>query len=240
MSHSRLRHFQKHRLFWRMNTLLVLLLPSVLLAEEAPISTPLLDAIYDNDTAEVLTLLEAGADPHETNRFQAQPLQYACLNGNLDILEALLEAGARPDSMGEGRIRPLMLAAKNGHPALVRALLEAGVDPTHRDGEGQTAILFACHEGHLEAVQLLHQAGADPFDRIAKGKFDGFLLAARNGHTQVVAYLLNEAEGDPNRGIEVGGDGRAPKKGTSIMRLAMENGHFDTAALLLQAGADPR
>jgi ankyrin repeat protein len=65
------------------------------------------------------------------------------------------------------------------------------------------------------------------------------LFAARNGHIAVVEALLKagvDVDAATKNGRE---NGKAPPKGTTPLRIAVENAHFDLAVVLLEAGADP-
>src|SRR6478736_941639 len=110
---------------------------------------------------------------------------------------------------------------------------------------GQTALMWAAAEGHVAVVEALIKAGADFHARLPSG-FTPFLLAVREGQTGVVQALLKAGE-NVNATIQTGqtagkklasGAG-APKPGTSALALAVTNAHYELAANLLDAGADP-
>ena len=65
------------------------------------------------------------------------------------------------------------------------------------------------------------------------------VLAAADSDLDTVKSLL-AAKVDVNQAMTQARGGRnRPVKNTSPLLLAMENGHFDLAAVLLEAGADP-
>lgn len=203
-----------------------------------PITTPLHEAVYRDQTDRAKRLLADGADANAKNRYGVTPLSLACQNGNAELVGALLEAGADPNAKLQGGETALMTAARTGKAAPVKSLLARGAIVDAAERKGQTALMWAAADGHAEAVRLLIEAGADPRRRLKSG-FTPMLFAARNGHTGVVRVLLKNGvdvdytvQSDP-------AFGKAPPRGASALRLAVENGHFELAALLLKSGADP-
>ena len=192
-----------------------------------------------HERAELVTqLLTAGASATAANAYGITPLQLACTHGNAAIIRALLAAGADARAAAEGRESMLMLAARSGRSDAVQVLLEHGAKPDATSERGQTALMWAAADGHVAAVKALLAAGADPAPRTSKG-FTALLFAARAGHRAVVETLL-AAKGDANDAIVSKKSGkREPKDGTSALLLALENGHFELAIRLVEAGADP-
>jgi hypothetical protein len=144
--------------------------------------------------AEVMRLLEAGADPsflddaggRSGSKGHNTPLLQAVRADDPEKVELLLAAGAhatRPERNGN---LPLVAAARRGKPAVVAALIKHGVnvDDTH-DVSGQSALHVAAKLGHAEVVALLCEAGAH-VDAGEEG--DGATplhLAARYNHAPV-------------------------------------------------------
>ena len=199
-------------------------------------TTPLHQAIYHDQTDTALQLLRQGADAATTNRYGITPLNPACVNGNAKLIAALLAAGADPEFPDPGGMTPLMIAARTGRPEPIRLLLKAGADPNTRDRKDQTALMWAAVQGYTEASKLLLQAGADR-DASLRSGFTPMFFAARQGHIDVVKLLLADGA-NVNATMKSKGGGRAPRPQTSALILATENGHFELAAHLLQAGAD--
>jgi ankyrin repeat protein len=136
-----------------------------------------------------------------------------------------------------------MTAARTGKVDAVKSLLSHGTDVNGKDTKrGQTAIMWAAAEGNVEAVEVLIKAGADFRARLSSG-YTPLLFAVREGRIGVVRALLKAGE-DVNATIqtEKTGKGRiakAPPAGTSALILAVINAHYELAADLLDAGADP-
>ncbi|MEZ5328497.1 MAG: ankyrin repeat domain-containing protein [Verrucomicrobiales bacterium] len=201
--------------------------------------TPLHWAVYRDDTNLSKHLLELGANASAENRYGICPLFLACLNGNAELVSELLKAGADPNSTIRGGETALMTAARTGKAGAVTALIEAGAQLDSSERGGQTAIMWAAAEGHTEVVKTLLDAGADFTSALERSGFTPFFFAIRGGHTNTVKLFLDH-------GIDVNATmthersgGRLPMRGTSPLILAIENGHYDLAVDLLDAGADP-
>jgi ankyrin repeat protein len=201
-------------------------------------STALHWAVYHDDAATVTKLLHAGANANAVNRFGVPPLAAACTNGSGAIVAALLKAGANARTTLRGGETVLMVAARTGRVAPVKALIAGGADVNAKDRNGQDALMWAAAEGHAEAGRVLLGAGAQVIAR-TPGGFTPLLFAARDGRIDAVRSLL-KAGADANEAIQVKKPlPRGPKAGSSALHLAVENGHFELALELVDAGANP-
>ena len=195
-------------------------------------------AAYHDDFDATKRFIAAGADAKAANRYGVTPLSLACTNGNSAIVEALLAAGADPNTTLPGGETVLMTAARTGRLGPVKALLARGARVDARERKGQTALMWAAAEGHVEVVDALLEAGADFHTTLPSG-FTSLLFAVREGRKDVVFRLL-VAGADLNESLRPQrGKGDARGKPTSPLILAVENGHFELAAALLNAGAEP-
>ncbi|MDQ1472461.1 MAG: uncharacterized protein QOJ99_3941, partial [Bryobacterales bacterium] len=227
-----------------------------LLQKHADVNEPQVDgatalhwAAYHDDPETAEQLIRAGANAKVANRYGVTPLSLACTNGSGGMVELLLKAGADPNTALPGGETALMTAARTGKVDAIKALLDRGADLNAKDGErGQTALFWAAAEGNAAAVETLIKAGADFRARLNSG-FTPLLMAVRDGRYAVVKTLLS-AGADVNDTIQPGpppprkttytyNSGPLPKSGTSALGLAVLNGHFELAANLLDAGADP-
>ena len=196
-------------------------------------------AVYADDFKAARALVEAGAYVKATNRYGVAPLSIACQNGNTEIVELFLEHGADPNTTLRGGETALMTAARTGKPGPVKALLKRGAEVNAKERRGQTALMWAAADGNTEVVDLLLKAGADTYVTLPDSGFTAFFFAVREGRADVVRTLL-KAGADVHETMQPRRPaGKGPRKGTSALILAVENGHFELALDLIASGADP-
>src|SRR5438309_2000130 len=118
----------------------------------------------------------------------------------------------------------------------VKVLIAHGADVKFKESErGQTALMWAAAEGNTATVEELVEHGADLHAK-TKGGLTPLLFAVREGRIDTVKALL-KAGADVNETWAAGrGAGIA---GISAMVLAVANAHYELAAMMLDAGADP-
>jgi ankyrin repeat protein len=204
-------------------------------------TTALAWAARNDDLETAKILIAAGADLNFANRYGVLPLSLACTNGSAAMIRLLLEHGANPKSALPGGETALMTAARTGNPEAVNALIAAGADVNAKESKrGQTALMWAAAEGNVATIEALIKAGADLHARLDSG-FTPFLFAVREGRLDAVKALrkagadVNETIASPRR---ITG-GKGPRAGTTPLILAAINAHYELAAWLLDAGADP-
>ena len=202
-------------------------------------SDAFLGAVQASDVTLVRRLL--AADPavaNTPNRYGVTPLSLACTNGDAATVDAFLAAGADPNRAIAGGETPLMTAARTGRIAVVRALLARGAEVNAKLPGGQTALMWAAAEGHTAVVEALVAAKAEVAATVPTG-LNALLFAVRAGHLDTVRVLLKT-------GIDINAvtaptktGKKLPKRGNSALTLAVENGRFEVASVLLDLGADP-
>jgi uncharacterized protein len=217
-----------------------------LLKQHADVNAPQADGMTAlhwaarlDDLETTRLLLKAGADAKATNNYGVAPLSLACQNGDGELVELLLAAGADANTTIHGGETALMTAARTGKAGAVKALLAHGAKVDAKEKRGQTAIMWAAAEGNTDVVELLLKAGADFKTPLPDSGFTPLFFASREGRTDVVRALL-KAGTDVNEGMQPRKTTiKTPSKGTSALTLAVENGHYELALMLIEAGADP-
>jgi len=203
-------------------------------------------AAYNDDAETVTLLLRARANVNPVNRYGVPPLALACTNGSATIVKLLLDAGADANTTMKGGETVLMLASRSGNLEAVKALLARGAKHDARERHGQTALMWAAAEGNTAVVLALMEAGADIKATLDSG-FSPFFLAVREGRLDTVRAFL-AAGIDVNATVPrpenaprsaAGSYIRPVDRGTSPLLLAVQNGHFELAIALVDAGADP-
>jgi len=216
-------------------------------APEADGTTPLHWAVRMNDLDLVNRLIRAGANVKAANRYDVTPIQLACINGSAASIGRLLEAGESANATGPYGETALMLCARTGNPETAKVLLAHGatVDAVE-SWRGQTALMWATAEQHPDMMKALIAAGADvdarsalqhwerqrtlePRDKwLPEGGLTPLLFAAREGCAECETVLI-DAKADIN---VVDPDQQ------SALIIALINGHYDAAAVLIERGID--
>jgi ankyrin repeat protein len=210
-------------------------------------STAIMYAAANGDLELVRALIKAGANVKVKNQLGTSALTEAAIIGSAPIVAALLKAGADPNFRTPDGETPLMAAARSGKIDAAKALLDAGADINAKETWGeQSAIMWAAAQSQAEMVKFLASKGANLNDHgkinqwerkviqeprpkdMNKGGFTPLHYAAREGCAACVQNLL-AAGADP--------DSEDPDRETPLL-LALENLHFDTAAVLIKGGAD--
>jgi len=210
-------------------------------------STAVMYAAANDDLELVRALIKAGANVKLKNQFGSSALTEAAIIGSAPIIDALLKAGADPNIKNPDGETPLMAAARSGKVDAAKALLAAGADINAKETwGGQSAIMWAAAQGQADMVKFLASKDASLNDHgkvnqwerkiiqeprpkdMNKGGFTPLHYAAREGCVACVQNLL-AAGADP--------DSEDPDRETPLL-LALENLHFDAAAVLVKGGAD--
>jgi uncharacterized protein len=181
-------------------------------------------------------LIRGGANVKATNRYGVTPLSLACINGSGPMIGLLLKAGADPNTtLPEGETA-LMTAARTGKLDAVKSLLSYGADINFKESRrGQTALMWAAAEGNAAVVTELIERGGDMHARTTGG-FTPLLFAVREGRIDVVQALLKAGASVNETWQASRGSGVV---GMSALVLAVANAHYELAAVMLDAGADP-
>ena len=205
-------------------------------------TTAVMYAAANNDLELVRALIKAGADVKLKNQLGTSAITEASIIGATPIIEALLKAGADPNFRTTDGETPIMAAARSGRVDAAKALLAAGADINAKENwGGQSAIMWASAQCQPEMIKFLASKDANLNDHgkvnqwerkiiqeprpkdMNKGGFTPLAYAAREGCVACVQNLL-AAGADP--------DSEDPDRETPLL-LALENMHFDTAAVLI-------
>ncbi len=210
-------------------------------------TTAIMYAAANGDLELVRALIKAGANVKLKNQFGTSAITEAAIIGSAPILEALLKAGADPNFKTPNGETPLMAVGRSGKLDAAKVLLDAGANINAKESWGeQSALMWAAAQSQPDMVKFLASKGANLNDHgkvnqwerkiiqeprpkdMNKGGFTALHYAAREGCGACVQNLLT-AGADP--------DSEDPDRETPLL-LALENLHFDTAAVLVKGGAD--
>jgi ankyrin repeat protein len=223
-----------------------------LIANPAPMeNAPLIQAVKNNDLAQVKSLLAQGADinvgdsttffsctdphPPSTRRtplilsmFTENGSGLSRVNRDTAMMDLLLKHGANPNIGDVNSKTPLHFAASFGNVPAVRALLSHGADAKAKDDAGDTPLIEAAYRDNGEVVKLLLAHGADVN---AKGQLGFSALARTTGYRNNIEImkLLIAHGADVNT---------RTTSGATPLHGAAEYGRTEAMQILLQHGAD--
>jgi ankyrin repeat protein len=104
----------------------------------------------------VRVLLKGGADVQSANKEMYCSLDYAAINGHLELCRLLLDRGAKVNTVGGFlKTSPLHGAAWNGHLPVIKLLVERGANIGLKDSYGRTAAALARSNGFTAEADWL-------------------------------------------------------------------------------------
>lgn len=118
-------------------------------------------------------------------------------------------------------------AVADGNIKVVKKYLDSGVMKVDEKYFGWIPVLAAAAKGRVEMVKLLVERGANVNYQHPITKFTPLAHAVYDGNNELVEYLLQH-KADPS--IKLRGD-------VSILRMARDEGHKETADILVKYGA---
>jgi ankyrin repeat protein len=220
------------------------------------LSSPLIEAVKQQDVTAVRALLQKRADVNLPAGDGATALHWAVYGDNGTLVELLIAAGAKVNAANDLAITPLHLASAAGNPAFVTRLLEKGADPNAESETGVTPLMEAARSGNVAAVRALIAGGAKVNVSERDRHQTPLMWAVARRHPAVVQLLL-EHDADvhartrvrPLRVMLDQGPRRAVKTsmqdarqieagGSTALVFAAEVGDARSAQHLLAAGAN--
>jgi|SRR5690554_315590 len=215
-------------------------------------------AIKNGFTGLVIELLSF--ETLDVNHSGHNPLRIAVATGNLSVAAALLDKGASPNYRSEGMSSSLLLCLESEYFALAKKMIKHGAEVDIRNEHGWTPLIWASIKGRLKAVEFLLNHGAnihacnnDGWNALTGAYFKkqtavvnlllekgavfsekyaeaAVLSAYQSGFLDVVEYLLNEMDVNPNI---------ADDKNESLLAKAVTKGDWAMVKLLLNKKANP-
>jgi len=180
-------------------------------------ATALMQAAHSGSADSVRILLENGADPNLKETANGQTaLMFAAASDRLDVVKLLLARGA--DISATSRVEDFSALTmssevdQNGVPREAQPTQRGDVPGVTRPFNyneligkhgGLSALHFAARQGAIATAEALIAAGADVNQRGAGDKTTPILVAAVNGHFDLVGILLDKGA-NPNLVSEAG------------------------------------
>jgi ankyrin repeat protein len=184
----------------------------------------ILVAARDNRGDVVVDLVQRGMDPNTSDRSGTTLLMFAARNDNQQLLEFLLSKRANILKQNKYGDTAVGLAALKGSLPIVRRLVTAGADIGNR---GWNALHYAAFGGHVDIVRFLVTSKGVNLDAPAPNRQTALMLAAKNGHKEVVKILI---DADADMDLE-------DAQGNTALRLAVRAGNSEIADYLRGEGA---
>jgi ankyrin repeat protein len=149
-------------------------------------------AARQNDAALVMRLLASGVNPNQVDEDSRTALQYAAMNGNLQIIALLVKAKVRLDLKDKLGNTALMLAVDRGQVDAAKLLLDVGAPVDAENKNGMTALMIAANRGDLDSARALLAKGASPTKTDYTGR-DAAGWAAES-HRPAVLQAIRQAQ----------------------------------------------
>ncbi|XP_071111355.1 serine/threonine-protein phosphatase 6 regulatory ankyrin repeat subunit C-like [Haliotis cracherodii] len=191
--------------------------------------TPVMWAAGNGHKEVVEILVSKGAKVSIVDKFGNNILHSAGRGGDVEVVQYVLSHDM-VDINGRGSCRrtPVMLAAEKGHIEIVKLLVDKGGDMSLVGKRHENILHLACLCGQIEVVKyVLSQDIVDINSRGRKRKTP-VMLAARNGHKEVVELLVKKGA---NLSLAYNA------AGSNVLHLACFNGHVDVVKYLLSQNA---
>ena len=222
----------------------------------------LVDAVKNQDSAAIRSLLKQHVDVNAAEGDGATALAWAAHQDDLEVVDLLIHAGAKVNAANAYGVTPLALAAQDGNARMIEALLKAGADPNLPQTSGVTPLMEASRTGNADGVKALLAHGAKVNAKDSSRGQTALMWAVAEQHAEIVELLVKGGadvnacsnggftpllfaaqQGDLDSAKILIGAGAnvnaaAPEEGTPLV-LAAHSGHEELALFLLGKGADP-
>lgn len=165
---------------------------ALVLISSSALASSIVEMVKIGDIAAVTAALDEGAAVDQTEG-GITALYVASESGNVELAKLLIDRGADVNQTVKLQQTPLYAAVKKGHAAMVELLLSSGADPNKR-AKRQTPLHVASDSGCLQCATYLVGAGAEVNALLETGA-PPIHFAVRNGHRDIVDYLLRQGAG---------------------------------------------
>jgi ankyrin repeat protein len=199
-------------------------------ALDSSLTTPLMEACRQKNTAAAETLLKAGAKTGIRDRHSWTALMHAASKGAPEGLYRLLTAaGADINETSREGISALMIAlGSDANADDIRVLLKLGANPNGKSYDTISALMGAVAAGDDETVAALLENGAAP-DQSTWDGLSPLMMAAQKNRSETLFDLFAQAGADLNRGNN---------QGMTALMVAAATSNTQAVGKLLALSAD--
>ena len=184
-------------------------------------------------------LTHAKCNPNIKNEIGNSILHVASRNGHLEIVKFIIETSTvsiDPDEFNDCDQTALHLACRNERRLIIEYLLtHAKCSPNLKVSIGNNPLHLATLKGELEMVKLVIETSTVSIDPDVSNnhKQTALHIACKNGHSDIVEYVLIHTTCDPNiQHIH----------GNTPLHIASQSGHMECVKLIIETStvrADP-
>lgn len=189
---------------------------------------PLIRAVQDEYTHQVMELLRRGADVDQAEDDGTTALHVAVLRNREDIIDQLLKAGANPNALNEHGENVLFLVNDKDDNDLIKFVLQIGADINQVDRDGNTPLIRFANWDEDDRLKFFVDAGADLNVQNSDGN-TALMVAARKGNDSAVKVLLAGGANPCMRNAD----------GNTALELALLSEDDWTIELLRAAAVEP-
>lgn len=153
-------------------------------------------ATWNGHPTVVRRLLQAGADPNETDDEGETALHQAAWRGHTSVMELLLDGEADPNTKDKTGQTPLHQAASNGSKDVVQLLLDKGAEPRATDNDGRKPHSLAEENFHHSTAKILRDKESEIYGEEVQPDTDNIPQTSHPG-THVDSAIVAALSADP-------------------------------------------
>lgn len=130
------------------------------------------------------------------------------------------------DTFGEA---PIIHAVRKENLELLKYVIEQGANVNTQDANGRNALYYAARQGNVAIAKKLVKAGANPSIAEKSSRYPPVVIAALNGHREVVSFLKTVDKETPRMDIISGLLHFYARRGktTLVTRILGSNQEYD-------------
>ncbi|KAK4507206.1 hypothetical protein PRZ48_000941 [Zasmidium cellare] len=152
-------------------------------------SSPLHQAIRNNDLELVRFFLERGANVDINNSYKTTPLMYACKYGSPELVALLLKYKPDVNSLSFINAAAIHWSVWPSNTEITELLLKAKANPNHPMADGNTPLHCAIMTGSMDMTKTLLKYGADPLRRNENYETPLQMAEGQSNAQEIVALL---------------------------------------------------
>lgn len=201
-------------------------------AQDITLKTPLMKATRNGKLEAVKRLLQGRCNVNIRDKNGDTSLHFASRHGNAALVDTLLVAGSDVNMQNQWGHTPVMEAVSYNNKNAASSLLNVNCDVNLREYKsGSTALHVAVRKNYTVIVESLLSTGKVQYVYSYQGELAVYDAVINNKLEVMKLFLLYNYDLDRPIKLEYDGTG-----GKTVIRLALERGHFLLLRLLSDVG----